>query len=360
MGLAKGFRFINFILLVGALVLFLITPLYYNKSSIAVNVADGIDKSVVFAVEYRDAEDADYIILNNKGEYAIVTQVNKTTKTATDNTDGTTKNATVYEITADLYRDEAKTGSSYVFTLNDTDFDRAGKVNVGDKYYLSDRSTTTTVTVHEGATKYLSRDVLIRFTAVTGAGLIFGSAFSSTTNIFMIVVSLILAGALALLVSFILMRKRTEILAANVVSGAASLIASVVAVYFVKNGAIHAEAGGSMLLTLSVALISITAITSFLAAALGMKSRENKTYGTVLTVLGLISLILVLIFGLGSSNMLPFILALVIDGVCLMAVGIVTTLVFAKSTKNDKLNENCVEEEDNTYVDPNAQQAVEE
>lgn len=359
MGLAKGFRFINFILLVGALVLFLLTPLYYNKSSISLNIASGKDKATVFAVEYRDAENADYVILDNN-EYVIITNVVKTTKSATDNTDGSTKTATVYEVTGELYKAGAKTSAAYAFTLNDVDFERAGNVQKGDKYYLSDRSTTSEAELHEGATRYLSRDVLIRFSAVTGAALIFGSAFGSSANIYMILVSLILAGIVALVVSFVLMRKRTEILAANVVSGAVSLIATVIAVYFVKNGTIYAQAGGMTFLTLSVALIAITTITSFLAAALGMKSKENKTYGTVLTVLGLISLILILIFGLGASNMIPMIIALVVDGVALMAVGIITLLVFAKNTKNDKLNENCVEEEDNTYVDANAQKTVEE
>ena len=92
-----------------------------------------------------------------------------------------------------------------------------------------------------------------------------------------------------------------------------------------------------------------------------MKSREKKLFGKVMTTVSAISLFVVFIMQLtaGSASVVPGYMFL-IGLVGALAWSIVTIVVFAKNTKHDKLNENGVVEEDNTYVDPNAQQPTNE
>ena len=83
--------------------------------------------------------------------------------------------------------------------------------------------------------------------------------------------------------------------------------------------------------------------------------------GKVMTTVSAISLVVLLFLTFSSIGKSTALIVVPVFGLILtlaeLALSIVTLLIFSKNQKNEKLNENGVIEEDNTYVDPNAQPA---
>ena len=397
MGLAKGFRLLNLILLVVAAVLMLVTPLYYNTQHIVLTVKSGdsyIEPQTLYNAYASEADKVDYELIGLGNEYVIIDSVEmvndsetvdvvyqevKETKTTVDGTEVSTETTVktttqetvttkVYNVVASAYDENDSVFLTYQFQLNDKDYELIGGIQKGDKFYLGVKSVSSKYEIPSDSLvqKYAGRDELVRYQTVTGAAALFSGDNSGKTNAFLFLFVSVVSGAVTLLVSLFLMNKRTEVIAANVISALFALVSGIFGVLLfgslsAKYSIKYVEVGGLAMALLTMLVLAVTLVVSLIGATSAMKSREKKLFGKVMTTVSAISLFVVFIMQLtaGSASVVPGYMFL-IGLVGALAWSIVTIVVFAKNTKNDKLNENGVVEEDNTYVDPNAQQPTNE
>jgi uncharacterized membrane protein YozB (DUF420 family) len=378
MGLAKGFRILNLVLLIAAAVLMLVTPLYYDVQRIVLTVreTDNITyktTDVLSSIDTIAAYDIDYTLRTLDGEYVKIDSVTKETRdgswTTTINGEERVEEyngATIYVVDATVYsKDNAATGVVYHFELNDKDYQILGGIAKDDVFYLGIKSVSSSIKtedVGENIAKYDARDELIRYNVVTGANALFSNDNNGTTNSFVFLFVTVCAGAVTLLASLFLMRKRTEVIAANVIAAVIGLATVLFAAIFFTTLAPHvAQVNGTGLAITSVVVAGISMFTGLVGAAFAMKQKECKMLGKVMTTVSAISAVVLLFLTFSSIGKSTALIIVPVFGLILtlaeLALSIVTLLVFSKNQKNEKLNENGVIEEDNTYVDPNAQPA---
>lgn len=376
MGLAKGFRILNLVLLIAAAVLMLITPLYYDVQRIVLTVREGDTYKTtddLSSIDTIAAYDIDYTLRTLDGEYAKIDSVTKETRdgswTTTINGEERVeeyKGATFYVVDATVYsKDNAATGVVYHFELNDKDYQILGGIAKDDVFYLGIKSVSSSIKtedVGENISKYDARDELIRYNVVTGANALFSNDNNGTTNSFVFLFVTVCAGAVTLLASLFLMRKRTEVIAANVIAAVIGLATVLFAAIFFTTLAPHvAQVNGTGLAITSVVVAGISMFAGLVGAAFAMKQKECKMFGKVMTTVSAISAVVLLFLTFSSIGKSTALIVVPVFGLILtlaeLALSIVTLLVFSKNQKNEKLNENGVIEEDNTYVDPNAQPA---